>query len=131
MTIVEKRDLLYAYCKGRDCADCKLCVINNWEHPCHMGCPHIGESPETDLDRAISIINDKSDAVNSPSHYADGKIEVIDFIEDKKLGFCLGNAVKYIARAGKKDPTKEVEDLKKARWYIERRIKEIEEGKLC
>jgi hypothetical protein len=67
------------------------------------------------------------DTVNHPAHYTDGKIEVIDFIEDKKLGFCLGNAVKYIARAGKKDPTKEVEDLKKAEWYIKRRIKELEE----
>ena len=69
-----------------------------------------------------------NDPVNHPSHYTDGKIEVIDFIEDKKLGFCLGNAVKYIARAGKKDPSKEVEDLKKAAWYVDRRIREIEEG---
>ena len=67
------------------------------------------------------------DVVNHPSHYTDGKIEVIEFIEDKKLGFCLGNAIKYIARAGKKDPTKEVEDLNKAKWYIERRIKELQE----
>ena len=70
----------------------------------------------------------ESDPVNRPAHYTDGKIEVIDFIEDKKLGFCLGNAIKYISRAGKKDPTKEVEDLKKAKWYIKRRIKELEEG---
>ena len=67
-----------------------------------------------------------NDAVNHPSHYTDGKIEVIDFIEDKGLGFCLGNAVKYIARAGKKDATKEIEDLQKAVWYIERRITELE-----
>lgn len=71
---------------------------------------------------------DKTDPVNRPAHYTDGKIEVIEYIEDKKLGFCLGNAIKYISRAGKKDPTKEVEDLKKAKWYIERRIKELEEG---
>lgn len=60
--------------------------------------------------------------VNHPSHYTDGKIEVIDFIEDKGLGFHLGNAVKYIARAGKKDPDKAVEDLEKARWYLDREI---------
>lgn len=66
-----------------------------------------------------------NDMVNHPAHYTDGNIEVIDFIEDKNLGFCLGNAVKYIARAGKKDPDKEVEDLQKAVWYINRRIKEI------
>lgn len=62
------------------------------------------------------------DAVNHPSHYTDGKIEVIDFIEDKKLGYHLGNAIKYIARAGKKDPAKKVEDLQKAAWYILREI---------
>lgn len=64
--------------------------------------------------------------VNHPSHYNDGKIEVIDFIEDKHLNFHRGNAVKYIARAGKKDKSKEVEDLKKAQWYIEREIKKLE-----
>ena len=64
--------------------------------------------------------------VNHPSHYNDGKIEVIDFIEDKNLNFHRGNAVKYIARAGKKDESKEVEDLKKAQWYIEREIKKLE-----
>lgn len=64
--------------------------------------------------------------VNHPSHYNDGKIEVIDFIEDKHLNFHRGNAVKYIARAGKKDKAKEVEDLKKAQWYIEREIKKLE-----
>lgn len=60
------------------------------------------------------------DYVNHPPHYTDGKIEVIDFIEDKRLGFHLGNAVKYIARAGKKDPEKTSEDLQKAIWYINR-----------
>ena len=68
-----------------------------------------------------------NDPVNHPSHYTDGKIEVIDFIEDKKLGFHLGNAVKYIARAGKKDPAKTVEDLEKAIWYIKRYIEDYKE----
>lgn len=73
-------------------------------------------------DREIPETESVNDPVNHPSHYTDGKIEVIDFIEDKKLGFHLGNAVKYICRAGKKDPTKTVQDLKKAVWYIERHI---------
>ena len=64
------------------------------------------------------------DPIN-PSHYR-GKIEVIDFIEAYNLGFCLGNVVKYVSRAGKKYPDKEVEDLRKASWYLERRIKELE-----
>lgn len=70
----------------------------------------------------------KNDAVNHPAHYTDGKIEVIAFIEDKGLNFHRGNAVKYISRAGKKDSAKEVEDLKKARWYIDREIRRLEGG---
>ncbi len=63
-----------------------------------------------------------SDNVNHPDHYTDGNIEVIDFIEDKKLGYHLGNAIKYISRAGKKDPDKYIEDLQKAIWYLNREI---------
>ena len=66
-----------------------------------------------------------NDVVNHPSHYTDGKIEVIDFIEDKWLNFHRGNAVKYIARAGKKDSAKEIEDLEKAVWYLQREIKRL------
>lgn len=67
-------------------------------------------------------MNNYHDPVNHPAHYTDGKIEVIDFIEDKALGFHLGNAVKYIARAGKKNPEKYTEDLRKAAWYLNREI---------
>lgn len=70
-----------------------------------------------------------NDVVNHPAHYTDGKIEVIDFIEDKKLNFHRGNAVKYIARAGKKDPAKEIEDLKKAVWYLNREVMRLEKSK--
>lgn len=69
----------------------------------------------------------RNNPVDHPAHYTDGKIEVIDFIEDKQLNFHRGNAVKYISRAGKKDPAKEVEDLKKAVWYLNREIKSLEE----
>jgi len=68
----------------------------------------------------------ENDMVNRPAHYTDGKIEVIEFIDDKKLGFSLGNAVKYISRAGKKDPAKTVEDLKKAAWYLNHEIERME-----
>lgn len=66
--------------------------------------------------------SEASDTVNHPSHYTSGGVEVIDAIEAWGLGFRLGNAVKYIARAGKKDPAKVVEDLRKARWYLDREI---------
>lgn len=69
------------------------------------------------------------DAVNHPLHYTSGKIETIDFIEDQSLNFHRGNAVKYIVRAGKKDPEKEIEDLKKAAWYINREIARLENAK--
>lgn len=68
-------------------------------------------------------------AVDHPAYYNTGKIEVIDYILDKNLDFCLGNAVKYISRAGKKDPAKTIEDLKKALWYINKYIEILEEDK--
>lgn len=63
--------------------------------------------------------------VNHPSHYNKGNIEVIDAIIDWKLDFCLGNAIKYIARAGSKDDT--IQDLNKAIWYINKKIELLEE----
>ena len=68
-----------------------------------------------------------SDNVKNPSHYNRGKIEVWEFIEDQGLDYHTGNAVKYIARAGYKDPSKEVEDLQKAIAFLERKIKVLTE----
>ena len=65
----------------------------------------------------------QEDVINHPSHYTRGKIEVIDFIEDQQLPYHLGNVIKYIARAGHKGD--KLEDLKKARWYLDRYIKEV------
>ena len=70
-----------------------------------------------------------NDSVNHPAHYTTGKIEVIDFITDKKLNFCRGNAVKYIVRAGLKDPDKEIEDLEKAIFYLNREIEDLKKEK--
>lgn len=67
-----------------------------------------------------------SDNVSHPEHYAKGwsnGAEVIDLTEH--LSFCAGNVVKYVCRAGRKDPGKHVEDLKKARWYIDREIERV------
>lgn len=69
------------------------------------------------------------DAVNHPSHYGgDTTYETVKVIAAWGLGFLLGNAVKYISRAGKKDPMKLVEDLKKARWYLDQAIARLERG---
>lgn len=66
----------------------------------------------------------KKETVNHPDHYGgkENPYEAIKVILAWDLEFCLGNAVKYISRAGKKDPEKEIEDLKKAIWYIEKYI---------
>lgn len=128
-----------------DCdGDCEHCEFNEErpiEFDIHMNDPFI--------DTVIDYLDDKSedeydahdqdgyddqnenDAVNHPSYYC-GNIEVIDFIEDKNLGYHLGNAVKYISRAGKKreegmsDTDKMIEDLRKAVWYINRKIEILE-----
>lgn len=67
------------------------------------------------------------DAINNPQHYGGdaNPYEAIKVIEAWALGFHLGNVVKYISRAGKKDPAKELEDLKKARWYLDREIERM------
>jgi hypothetical protein len=65
--------------------------------------------------------------VNHPIHYGgDTLYETIKVVEAWNLNFHLGNAVKYISRAGLKDKEKEIEDLKKAVWYLERKIKLLE-----
>jgi hypothetical protein len=64
--------------------------------------------------------NSNVDFVNHPPHYTTGGIETIDFIEAKQLNYNLGNVVKYITRADHKG--NRVEDLRKAKWYLEREI---------
>lgn len=65
----------------------------------------------------------KDDPVNHPSHYTEGhRIEVIEFLEDWMLPFHLSNCIKYICRAGRKNPARTIEDLEKGRWYLNRYI---------
>ena len=70
------------------------------------------------------------DMVNHPAHYTQGGIECIDCIKSATVGkagieaFCVGNAIKYLFRYEEKNG---IEDVKKARWYIDRLIKELEE----
>lgn len=69
-----------------------------------------------------------SDPIEHPAHYggADNPYEAIKVIEAWSLAFSLGNCVKYIARAGKKPGHTQLTDLKKARWYLDRQIQQIE-----
>lgn len=91
----------------------------------------------TDVPPILRIVHDKAeearghipphDPVESPRHYTRGGIECIDYIEAKGLDYCTGNAVKYLSRAGHKGD--ELEDLRKAQWYIARRIAQLERSK--
>jgi hypothetical protein len=65
----------------------------------------------------------------SPSHYQRGKVQVWDFISDQKLDFLCGNVVKYVCRAGHKDYESELDDLLKAKAYIEKKIAQVSEGR--
>lgn len=68
----------------------------------------------------------KKEMVSHPAHYQAGGMEAIDVIEAFGLGFCLGNAVKYILRCGKKDEP--IQELKKAEWYVKREIANLEKA---
>jgi len=84
-----------------------------WEQNMCAGVP----STQTYMDQISKIDN-----INHPPHYTQGKIECIDFIEDQKLGYHLGNAVAYIVRCRWKGETRE--DIKKAIWYLNRYLAE-------
>lgn len=90
------------------------------------GIPYVPNDKQLSLNGARVEAGFLSDPINHPAHYTDGMIEVADFIADKKLDFFLGNVVKYVCRAGKKDPAKEIEDLKKAHWYLTHKIDQLE-----
>lgn len=79
--------------------------------------------PEANISFFSKILG-KKELVNHPEHYGgkENPHEVIKVIRAWELGFSLGNAVKYIARAGKKDPSKRIEDLHKAMWYLQEEI---------
>ena len=108
------------YCHKESCVD----GIKAW-----LDAPSANEPDNSPADKHVDLqsVSEKvCDNVNHPDHYNHGKIEVVDFIEDQHLGFHLGNAVKYISRAGRKNPDKTVEDLRKAVWYINRQIQRWE-----
>ena len=105
-----------------DCSGiaCSVCPFKNVASTCQ------GLSPTQNIAIANEYLNKvnetiPTDNVNSPTHYNIGKIEVIEAIEDWKLNFNLGNAIKYIARCEHKENKKQ--DLEKAKWYIEREIR--------
>lgn len=69
-----------------------------------------------------------NDVIEHPAHYTQG-IECMDYIESHRLNYARGNIIKYVTRAGLKDASKEVEDLEKARWYLDREIERVKKAK--
>lgn len=129
-TIKEMRDEIHHYyyehiCNGYACETCPhgstgFCFYDEYEAPDAI---IIGWHRELFPEKYTNRDHTNHDPVNHPSHYTKGKIEVADFITDQKLNFDRGNAVKYVCRAGSKDPDKEIQDLEKAIWYINHEIK--------
>ena len=104
-------------CSELDCAECPFENINST-------CQAL--TPSQNIEIANKYLNKNNetistDKVNHPGHYNTGTIEVIEVIEDWKLNFNLGNAIKYIGRCEHKNNKEE--DIKKAIWYLERELK--------
>lgn len=78
-----------------------------------------------DREVTVTISEPRKELVNHPSHYGgkNNPYEAIKVIEAWNLGFCLGNTIKYIARAGKKDST--IQELEKALWYLNRELTKL------
>ena len=106
--------------------DGKGIVQNDMYHPTYI-CIHCkGSGIEKEIVMGGQEFSEKGkpvDMVNHPKHYTFGKYEVIDVIDDWQLGFYEGQVVKYVARA--KHKGNELEDLKKAQWYLNRKIAQL------
>ena len=120
--------------------DCDICPVAG--EVCNGNCEfhykkYLNEEIEVDKSK-LKLVEEKkevktvkcdkevvNDPVNHPSHYTDTKIEVMDYIEDKGFNFALGNVIKYVSRAGRKDADKTIQDLEKANWYLNREIERL------
>lgn len=109
--------------QGRWHKYCPECLPKYSKVPKKKDVQAIAEKVVQTIEEQAVELPKQEDVINHPSHYTRGKIEVIDFIEDQQLPYHLGNVIKYIARAGHKGD--KLEDLKKARWYLDRYINEV------
>ena len=108
------------------CHDCEL--VMGWV-PTRSAKPAAIVGTSVSHEGHVSFTPLAHDPVTRPAHYTAGKVESIDAIEsalgrDGSVAYCIGNAMKYLNRLGKKDDA--VQDAKKARWYLDRAIKTLE-----
>lgn len=117
--------------KFTSCKDCFYGAFGNSERPCEI-CDWSSRFIAKEVfagvteRRIVDIVKSTQDSVNNPKHYTQGGIEVIDAIEAWNLNFRLANVVKYVARSDHKN--NKLEDLKKARWYLDREISKLEQS---
>ena len=146
----EKEETLNCYCNSiDDCDDCELmkkydrdtseftdqysCIFHKMSddmlNKCYSWYKEIDQASCENAQDSCYGKESNVDMVNHPSHYTQGGIECIDCIKSATVGkvgieaFCVGNAIKYLFRYEEKNG---IEDVKKARWYIDRLIKELE-----
>ena len=141
MSVETKRKIVNSYCDKTGCGNC-IFKNREWSHLLSRNdgstCLSIFDADESELDEALALIHkDKSktsaeireifgiDPIK-PAYYNDTKITPFDVIDDWELNFYLGNAIKYIKRAGKKADNSRLQDLKKVREYIDHEIIEEE-----
>ena len=137
----EKRQILYDHCRRVPCPSCPLAIKDKWSNTLKSPwtdttCLNFTTATDEELDEALRIIgyNDlksleenmppekKDDPIN-PSYYNNTKITPFDVINDWNLDFYLGNAIKYIKRAGKKEGNSRIQDLNKIKKYVEEEIR--------
>ena len=139
MTIDEKRAVLNQHCMETPCGECPLAGCGDWSVPFGVvkPCLTIDRSPESDLDKVLTIIRNgrcstpktkNYDIVTKPEHYNQGGIECIEAIkasmsEEEYLGFLKGQVIKYLWRYRHKG--KPEQDLKKAEYYNTKLIEEV------
>ena len=148
----EKEEILNRYCNSiDDCDNCELmkkydkdtsefidqysCIFHKMSddmlNKCYSWYKEINPTACENAKDSCCGKEPNVDMVNHPSHYTQGGIECIDCIKSATVGkvgieaFCVGNAIKYLFRYEEKNG---IEDVKKARWYIDRLIKELENG---
>lgn len=141
MSIKTKREILRNYCFN---SRCKTCILKGqeWTHTLsddkNINCLCIENANEEELDKALALIHGDNNLSKEkvreifgidpikPNYYNDSKITPFNVIDDWCLDFYLGNAVKYIKRAGKKKDNSRLQDLKKIREYVDQEIRKEE-----
>jgi hypothetical protein len=129
MAQIKAKDLIRAAERVLPDKVSKLCknMEENMKENLFYGHTHVVDEAERASRKHAEMVHAEQDArVAAPDWYTYSKIQPVEVIEEWRLGFHLANVIKYIARAGWKE--NKLEDLKKARWYLNRKIERIENG---